>query len=148
MSTIWKTLLGAVGFLALVLLLMVVFTFGAGEWIRATAGFSGKTQQINQTRGNGTYRIAAYDHFFDLCASVQDQEVTISAQKIELADPHTTQDRAAQIRANLAALEANRGELINHYNADAAKTATQGQFRSSHLPYQLDPTQEHTTCAI
>lgn len=136
-----------VGALALValLVLMTAFTFGIGSWIRETAGFRGKTQQVNQTRGNGQYRIAAYDHFYDLCASVQDQEVTIESQQSEL-DTNPSADRAQQIQANLAALRANRGELINHYNADARKTATQGQFRASDLPYSLNRNAKETTC--
>lgn len=143
---IWvATALILVGLVAL-LVLMTAFTFGIGQWIRETAGFTGKTAQIRQTKGSGSFRIASYDHFFDLCASVQDQEVTIVSQQSELSDPATTSDRKAQIRANLSALRANRGELINHYNADARKTATSGQFRASDLPFQIDPTQEHTSC--
>lgn len=134
------------GAFVVVLTVMTLFTFGAGQWVRETAGWSGKTEQIRQTRGNAGFRIAAYDHFYDLCASVQDQEVTITSQKAELDDPATTPSRASQIRANLSALTANRGELINHYNADARKNATSGQFRASDLPYQLDPTEERTTC--
>lgn len=131
--------------LVAVLVLMTAFTFGVGQWVRETAGWTGKTQQIQQTRGNGSYRIAAYDHFYDLCASVQDQEVTIESQQAEL-DTKPSADRAEQIQANLSALRANRGELINHYNADARKNATSGQFKSSDLPYQLDSTEATTTC--
>lgn len=132
------------GFVALIAV-MTLFTFGLGQWVRETAGWTGKTQQISQTRGNGSYRIAAYDHFYDLCASVQDQEVTLEAQRAELAT-NPTEERRGQIEANIAALTANRGEQINHYNADARKNATSGQFRASDLPYQLDRTEEHTTC--
>lgn len=139
------TVATAVG-IVLLFVLMTVFTFGVGGWIRATAGWSGKTSQINKTKGSGDYRIASYDHFFDLCASVQDQEVTIAAQKEELKT--ATGDRVSQIHANLSALTANRNEQINHYNADARKSGTQGQFKDSSLPYQLDPTQEKTTCTV
>lgn len=141
----YYTGLALVGFIA-VMILMTAFTFGAGQWIRETAGWSGKTKQIQATRGNAQYRIAAYDAFYDSCAAIQDQEVTIAAQMTEYLDSETTSKRKAQIRANISALTANRNELINHYNTDARKEATRGQFRASDLPYQIDRTQEATTC--
>lgn len=128
------------------LLVIGALWFGITVLRNETADFRGNSSVINKTRANGNYRIAQYDHFFDLCASVQDQEVTIKAQERELASPDGTANRRSQIRQNLSALEANRGEQINHYNADARKSYTAGQFRSSDLPYQIDPTQEPTTC--
>lgn len=132
--------------IALGLVIMVGVWFAFILFSNATADFRGNASVINKTRANGAYRIAQYDHFFDLCASVQDQEVTIKAQEQELAFPDGSTNRKEQIRQNLSALVANRGEQINHYNADARKSYTAGQFRSSDLPYQIDPTQETTTC--
>ena len=39
--------------------------------------------------------------------------------------------------ANIAANQSVRAEGINQYNADASKSYTEGQFKSSRLPYQL-----------
>ena len=113
-----------------------------------TADFRGHVSAVNKTRGSGTYRIAQYDHFFDLCAAVQSTEGQIASQKQELAFPDGDTARKAQIRENLSALSASRFSLIVQYNADAAKSYTAGQFRSSQLPYHLDPTQETTTCTV
>lgn len=114
---------------------------------RLTADFRGDTSVINKTRGSGNYRIASYDHFFDLCAAVQSTEGQIAAQEKEAAND-APPDRVTQIRQNVSALEASRFSLIVQYNADAAKSYTSGQFRSSQLPYHLDPTQETTTCTV
>lgn len=125
--------------------LIFALWFGGIIFSNKTANFRGNASVINKTRANGNYRIAAYDHFYDLCASVQNQEVTIEAQKAELAT-NPSKDRKEQINANLSALAANRGELINQYNADARKNYTSGQFKSSDLPFHLDSTEAQTTC--
>lgn len=100
-------------------------------------------QQIN----SGSYRIAAYDHFFDLCASVQSKEGSIAALQQELKTK-PPQDRVTQINASITALRAARIDDIRQYNADAAKSYTEGQFRASSLPYQLNVNDKETTCVV
>ena len=101
--------------------------------------------QARESIQSGPSRIAAYNHFFDLCAAVQTDEATIQAQREELTT-NPSESRRGQIQANIAALKSGRAEKINSYNADARKDYTIGQFRSSGLPFQLDPTQEATSC--
>jgi hypothetical protein len=138
------TLLGILGVLiAMVFAAMAIFGFGLFQ--RGTADFRGKTKQIEQTKASGTYRIAAYEHFYDLCAAVQDDEISISSLREELKT-EPPQNRVTQINASLTALRSSRGEKINQYNADARKSGTIGQFKASDLPYQLNKNTEETTC--
>lgn len=134
---------------AIVVMLVVglMWAFGFGLFSRATANERGGTQVREKTVADGNYRIAQYDHFFDLCASVQSDEDTIEQLGTELADD-LTPERASQIKSTLTAVRSNRAESINQYNADARKAGTAGQFRDSALPYQLDKKAEATTCTI
>jgi hypothetical protein len=111
-----------------------------------TADFRGSAAVTEQVRGNGNYRIAAYDSFFNQCSAIQGKEATIAALKTELAT-NPPADRVAQINATITAVTASRGQAIAAYNADAAKSDTQGHFLASNLPFHIDPAQEATTCA-
>jgi hypothetical protein len=146
--SLWAIIGGAL-LLIVVIALSTMAIFGFGLFQRGTADFRGKTQQIEQTKANGSYRIASYEKFFDECAAVQDDEASITSLKEELSgNPKPSDSRIGQINASLTALRASRVEKINHYNADARKTATEGQFRASDLPYQLDKTNEETSCTV
>lgn len=136
------------GLLAIIVFLVVGFigVYGYGWFTDHTADRSGRTQVKQQTNGNGQYRIAAYNHFYDLCASVQTDEASITNLQDELK---TTTDptRKAVLPASITGLKNKRADDINTYNADARKSYTLGQFRASDLPFQLDPTEDHTTCS-
>ncbi len=124
----------------------VMALFGFGLFNRSTADYRGRNSQIEQTKGDGTYRIAAYERFYGLCASVQDDEASVESLEEELkTDPPA--DRVVQVNASLTALRSSRAEKINRYNADARKSATLAQFKASDLPHELDKTAEETTCA-
>lgn len=136
-----KTGLAIVGaVLGFALLVGGVFAF---RWF--TAEPRGALDAREQILADGDFRIAAYNHFFGLCSSVQaqeDREVSLTAE-LE-TDP--SEARRAQIQAALTAVRAQRAELIRTYNADAAKDYTSGQFRDADLPYQLDIDSEETQC--
>lgn len=142
-----RRLVGEAWFLILMAVLVVVaiaaLVFGI-RWI--TAEPKGKLQAREQIQ-SGSNRIAAYNHFFDLCAAVQSDEATIASLKEELGTG-PSESRRGQIQATLTALRAARAEKINQYNADARKDYTTGQFRSSGLPYTLDQTEKETRCDI
>lgn len=121
--------------------------FGFGLFNRATADFRGTNQQIEKTRASGDYRIASYEHFFNQCVAVQNDEAQIASLKEELRTKPPA-DREMQVQASLTALRGSRASKINQYNADAQKEGTQGQFRSSDLPYRLDATKEETQCSV
>lgn len=131
---------------AVVIGLSIMYVFGVGFFTDATADRQGETQKKQQVEGNGAYRIAAYDKFFDDCASIQSTEGQIKIQKQQLASTTDAGQRSI-ITTNVTALESIRVSAISQYNADARKSYTSGQFRSSDLPYRIDPSSDmETSC--
>lgn len=130
----------------MVVVAVVVFTLLGLGWRYVLADPKGKVQAQEQIK-SGANRIAAYNHFFDLCAAVQSDEAAITSLKEELTT-NPPESRITQINASLTALRSARAEKINQYNADARKDYTSGQFRSSGLPYRLVLTQEVTSCEV
>lgn len=139
------TLLAGAAAIVLALLLASMWVFGYGLFTDATANRQGETSKKQQVEGNGSYRIAAYDHFYDLCAGVRTSEEAIDSFRAELATT-TDPSRKTVLNASITAQRANRADAINQYNADARKSYTLGQFKSSDLPYELDTTAKETTC--
>ena len=109
----------------------------AGVWAFRyfTADVRGRID-AQEIRKAGPLRVAAYNHFFDLCASVQGLEAGLEAQQAQLAVTESSKDRE-RVRSNIAGLTSERERAIRQYNADARKDYTIGQFRDSDLPYQL-----------
>lgn len=130
---------------ALLIGIGLVGVFGYGWFIDTTANRSGKTQVKQQINGNGAYRIAAYDSFFNQCADVQTDEVRIQAIEDELTTT-TDAQRKIVLQASLTAAKIKRGDDINGYNADSSKAATKAQFKASDLPFTLDSTEKVTIC--
>lgn len=117
-----------------ILLLIGIVTGIVWGWRYATAPTAGKIsarQQIN----SGSFRIAAYNHFFDACAAIQGLDGQLAAQQQQL--PTATGDDRSRIETNIAGIEGARAQAVAEYNADARKGYTIGQFRSSGLPFQL-----------
>lgn len=131
MKTAAATVGIVLGFVALVALIWSI-AFGF-SWL--TAGPNGKLQARQQIQ-SGAFRIEAYDHFFNLCQSVQTDEAALQAQYQELNG--ATGDDKERIKANIAGITADRASAINEYNADSTKDYTVGQFKASKLPYRLD----------
>jgi hypothetical protein len=130
--------------ITIVLAAVVILTLLGLGWRYILADPKGKVQAQEQIK-SGPSRIAAYNHFFDLCASVQSDEAAITSLNQELTTG-PSESRRGQIQASLTALRSARAEKINQYNADARKDYTIGQFRSLGLPYTLEPTSEATRC--
>lgn len=139
----------AIGLGALALILAIVlgtmYIFGYGLFRRATADFRGQTGAIERIQADPDFRIAAYEHFFDLCSAVQADEGRFDSLQQEL-DTRPSDERREQIQATLTAVRASRLEKIRRYNTDASQDFTAGQFRAAELPYQLNP-EGDTTCA-
>lgn len=130
---------------SLVVLLLLV----AGVWAFKyfTADIRGAVDQREQTIANGQYRIAAYESFYDKCASIQAKEDQIKqteARKVSKGGSNSG-FTGTQKEAILLALENSRAELIRSYNADARKADTRANFLASDLPYQIQIDSE-TTC--
>lgn len=138
---IWISVLSS---LLAVAVIFLVAVYGFGFLQRGTADFRGETGQIEQTEADSDYRIAAYDEFYDSCASVKSIESKIKNVEEEVKDAKDS-ERRATLGTSIMALKNKRAELIESYNADARKEATRGQFKSSDLPYELD-IEEETTC--
>lgn len=126
--------------LGFALLIGGVFAF---RWF--TAEPRGALDAREQVLADGDFRIAAYNHFFGLCSSVQAQEDREVSLTTEL-ETSPSESRRSQIQASLTAVRSQRAELIRTYNADAAKDYTSGQFRDADLPYQLDIDNKETQC--
>ena len=137
------------GTLLVVAVVVVAILIGSGVWLFrvATADVKGAGDQVIQTKGNAQYRIAAYDAFYDACGAIQAKEDQIALQEplLEAAKPGTPDYQ--RLEANVVALKSSRASLIRAYNADASKADTRANFLASDLPYSIDTTQEHTTCA-
>ena len=95
--------------------------------------------KARQTILSGEFRVAAYQHFFNLYSAVQGLEASLEAQSDLLAKT-TDPKEQLRVRANIAGIMAERGRAVAQYNADARKDYTEGQFRDLDLPFQLNPT--------
>lgn len=125
-------------------MLFLVAVYGFGFLQRGTADFRGETGQIEQTKANSDYRIAQYDHFYDLCASVRSIESKINNMEEEVEESEG--QRETTLKTSITASKNKRDELIESYNADARKEDTRGNFRASDLPYEIDKNEEETVC--
>lgn len=128
--------------------LIVLLIFGASFAVRWVIAEPAGQLEARERIQSGDFRIAAYDRFYDLCASVQADEDRVDNLQAELDDEATTDDRAAQVRASITAVKSSRSEKIRRYNTDAQKDYTRGQFRDSDLPYRIDPSGEDTRCEL
>jgi len=138
---------GAVAGIAVVVGLVFGGIYLFGGISNHTANFRGEVAKKNLVEANGAFRTAAYDHFFDLCAAVQDDEAQIDSLNVELkSDPPPTPERISQIQQNLTALRANRAVDINQYNVDTQKGYTEGQFKADGLPFHLSASDKETRC--
>lgn len=120
--------------------------FATGTIQKWTADWRGDVKVKEQTKANAAFRINTYNHFFNLCASVQSDEDAIQNAKEEMADKGTTDARAAKLRQTVTALKNSRAENIRTYNADSANEM-KGAFQSSDLPASLNVGAERTECA-
>lgn len=130
------------GALVAIVALLLIFALVIGVWVFRvkTADIKGAGDQVIQTKGDANYRIAAYDRFYDLCASIQALEDQLGVMADATGIPADQRD------TNILALTNQRNTLIRQYNADARKTDTRGAFLASDLPFQIDPSQETTSC--
>ncbi|CAL9609114.1 hypothetical protein SUDANB1_05588 [Streptomyces sp. enrichment culture] len=126
-----------------VLALIATFAFGGVSWV--TAPFRGEVDKRERTEGNGAFRIATYEEFFDLCASVQTAEQQLKGLQEEL-DGKPSADRAERIRTSMTAVKASRAESISTYNSKAGQEHRTA-FQDAALPYKLDVTAKETQCA-
>lgn len=134
LSQAWKIALGCLA--AVVLVVALIFVTGGIS--RGTADFRGGTEVKERTVSDGKYRIASYEHFYDLNASVEALNKQICTMQSTNSLP------ASQRETNILALTNQRIAAVEQYNADVQKAETLGQYKANDLPYQL--TQETPSC--
>lgn len=124
--------------LLVVVAVLLVWGVSAGVWGLgvATGGLYGSGEAY-KTIHSADFRIAAYDHFFNLYASIKSLEGKID----EITDTLAVLEAGTRAyNYTLTALTGTKGlrhEAIQQYNADAMKDWTEGQFRDNDLPYQI-----------
>jgi hypothetical protein len=128
-------LAGCLMLVGVVLILIPILAWGFGVAVAPWKGRGDAHKQLNSAQ----YRIAAYDHFFEQCSSIQGTEGSIDALIAQLneAESQRTKDL---VNSSLAGAKSIRLQAINDYNADARKNYTEGQFRDSDLPFYIEPT--------
>jgi hypothetical protein len=129
---------GAVILGAVVILVLVV---GAWAITVAWAPWKGAGDVRKQTQGNASFRIASYNHFYDLCGQARTLQQNARITRVEIRKATTPDERYRQ-ETNLQAQRNQLNELVNTYNQDARKTGTSGQFKASDLPFSLNTHQE------
>lgn len=127
--------------IAIGLIIGIVVLSGGAQYL--TAPFRGAVDAQEQVQGSGSYRIAAYESFYNQCSSVQADEDRLN--NLEEEQETADESRSAQLDTTITAVKNSRAEKIREYNSDARQEATQGQFRDSDLPFELDVDSE-TTC--
>jgi hypothetical protein len=146
-GTLWGTkwAIGAViGIIIVAIVGLLMWTFGWGFFARSTADFRGETEARERIYADGDYRIAIYNQFFDICASVQTAEDRIEVYEQEMAT--ATPERTFVLATSISAIRAQRAESINEYNSLAARDFTAADFRDLDLPFRLDTDEEDTQC--
>lgn len=125
------------GIIGLIVVLFVALT-GVGMGIRYFMASPQGALDAEVTVQSGGNRLSAYNHFFDLCASIQASEAGLDAQ-FDALEQATSENQRDRINTNISALKTNRLRSIQQYNADARKY-TVGQFRDSDLPHAIPET--------
>lgn len=113
----------------------------------ATADTRGAIAQNELVRADGQFRLAAYNHFFDLCSSIQGDERRIVNLQAELDRGNLTPARANTLPGIITATMNSRDANVVKYNNDAQKSGAEGAFRSAKLPVYINPNELSTTCA-
>jgi len=122
------------GFVVLFLVVWGIILASFGMRV-ATAGLFGAGEARIRTQ-SADFRLAAYNHFFDLCAAIQGHEGQLDAlyDELGLFGP-ATKDYGNTVKS-ITGVQGIRAQSIARYNQDALKW-TVGQFRDSDLPDHL-----------
>ncbi len=145
MGSAFKGVFAVLGVVIGVILLMLAIMFVSGTLSILTAPFRGEVEKNELVEADGSYRIAAYDQFYQLCSSVQSKNDQIKILKDEMAIS-TDEDRKKQLQSGITANQNTKAELVNEYNSKAASEYTKGQMKDSDLPEQLNQNEERVVC--
>lgn len=115
-------------------IIAIVLVAIAIQWY--TAPFRGELSKREKIEASGEWKIAKYNHFFDLCAAIKGNYKALKAQE-ELLEQTTDTKEKQRIRQNIAGIKIQLHRDIEQYNADVEKEYTAGQMRDSGLPYKI-----------
>lgn len=139
-----KGFLGGVGIAIAVVLAIALMAGGGWAWRYYTAPIEGVVEAEEQIN-SGSNRIAKYNYFFDMCATIQSDKEALAIQK-EMLDNAESADERERIRANIAGINAQLRRNVNQYNADAGKEYTAARFKANSLPYNINANEEFVSC--
>ena len=125
--------IGLLVFLGIVLFWGLIFGF---TW--ATAPFRGALDQREQIQASGDFRIHSYQHFYNLCRSIQQAEAQYDNQYDLLQQLERGDGNFDRQQRNVAVLKAQIERLKQKYNGDAAQEETLAAFKDSDLPKQIE----------
>lgn len=143
MFTGLKYVVGVIVFFAAVGVVLTLVS-GGTSWV--TAPFRGAVDAREETVADGDYRNATYNHFYNLCTSVQAAEDSIENLETEV-DGGVSSDREARIHQAITAQRNARSESIREYNA-ASQQETKEFMKDSKLPVTLEVTNYDTVCTL
>lgn len=123
---------------AVLLVFLVVISGVSWGWQYFTATFRGEVEKTELIAGSGEFQIYSYNHFFDLCAAVQQAEAQYDAQYGLLQSMQSGTERYERQQRVVAVQLAHIEQLKRQYNVDAAKEETVAAFKSNNLPNHLD----------
>lgn len=124
---------------------LVAITFAGWGFTYLTAPLKGRVDAEVQIESAHS-RIGRYEYFFDLCASVQQMEASLEAQR-ELLGSLTENKDKVRVGTNIAGLKSQLAGAVAKYNTESAKSYTAARFKASNLPIRLS-TGGSTQCVV
>lgn len=116
-----------------------------GFYHDTTAHRQGETSKLRLVDENGNYIVGAYDHFHDLCGTIQSDQNRITNIKEALStDPKPTGQQLVTLQASLLAAQQKFNDDVNQYNADSDKDYTEARFKDADLPFHISSDPKET----
>lgn len=133
MKTTSKVVLGTIGVVGI----MVTISMSSLAYRYFTADVKGTVDAEEQISSGGN-RVQEYEKFFRLCENAQNMKGNLQTQKELLNVAETSRERA-NIRTNIAGINATIRKNVNQYNS-MSKQYTTDRFKDSNLPARLTET--------
>ena len=140
MSKLKISLIG-IGVVLALIAIPIGLMFLTGNISMLTASFRGEVKAQEIIKASGTFKIQAYQGFFDKCESIRASEANIRGLEMFGLDTLTKKERT-----ELRGLINIRNNRVADYNAKSHAEWTAGQFRDERLPYTIELDRRSTTC--
>ncbi len=136
-----KIALLSVGVLVLIIVLPIGLMFLTGTISMGTAGFRGEVKAIEVIKGSGTFKIQAYQGFFEKCEAIRAKEANIN--NLISVYGSNPDEKEAKVLLGLMNI---RNNMVSEYNGESHAVWTEGQFRDESLPYTISLERRNTIC--